>query len=57
MNRIATQCTAGCVQCAMDESEVEKPPVEIIDIEWLIASKGVMPAPQKARKPSRVSRL
>ena len=57
MNRIATQCTAGCVQCAMDESEVEKPPVEMADIEWLIASKGVMPAPQKARKPSRVSRL
>ncbi|MOA35794.1 hypothetical protein D3C78_1572750 [compost metagenome] len=54
MNSTATQCTAGCCQCARELSEVEKPPVEIEAIEWLIASNGVMPAHQKARKPRRV---
>ncbi|MOA36780.1 hypothetical protein D3C78_1583240 [compost metagenome] len=54
MNSTATQCTAGCDQLASEASEVEKPPVEIIDIEWLIASNGVIPAHQKAKKPSRV---
>ena len=51
----ATQCTAGWVQLASDESEVENPPVEIDAMEWLIASKGVIPARQKARKPINVS--
>ncbi|MNU00429.1 hypothetical protein D3C72_2435580 [compost metagenome] len=55
MSTTATQCTDGCGQCASEESEVEKPPVEIEAMEWLIASNGVMPAIQKARKPSRVS--
>ncbi|MNN79647.1 hypothetical protein D3C81_1963090 [compost metagenome] len=54
MNTTATQCTAGWGQCASEESEVEKPPVEIAAMAWLIASNGVIPAHQKARKPSRV---
>ncbi|MNZ21214.1 hypothetical protein D3C78_382800 [compost metagenome] len=47
----ATQCTAGMSHLARDWSEVEKPPVEIADMAWLIASKGFMPASQKARAP------
>ncbi|MNE40228.1 hypothetical protein D3C80_1342270 [compost metagenome] len=50
----ATQCTAGAVHLARDWSEVEKPPVEIADIAWLIASNGVMPAHQNARLPRMV---
>ena len=41
----------------MELSEVEKPPVEMAAIEWLMASNGVMPAAQNDRKPSRVSKL
>jgi hypothetical protein len=55
MNTTAVQCTAGCGQCASDRSDVEKPPVDIEAIEWLMASKGDMPATQKARKPRPVS--
>ncbi|ERX35398.1 hypothetical protein Q010_02642 [Pseudomonas aeruginosa 19660] len=55
MNNTATQCTAGCGQCAREASEVEKPPVEMAAIEWLNASKGVMPAHQKHSTPSSVS--
>ena len=55
INTTATQCTAGCVQCAKEESEVENPPVEMEAIEWLMASKGVMPAHQNAKKPNTVN--
>ncbi|MNG25584.1 hypothetical protein D3C84_1104650 [compost metagenome] len=54
MMTIATQCTAGCVHLARDWSEVEKPPVEIADIAWLIASNGLIPAHQNARLPNMV---
>jgi hypothetical protein len=50
----ATQCTAGCGQWAREVSEVEKPPVEIADMAWLIASNRLMPATQKARLPTAV---
>ncbi len=51
---MATQCTAGWVHLAKDRSEVEKPPVEIADIEWLIASNRLIPAHQSARVPKMV---
>ncbi|MNL43211.1 hypothetical protein D3C87_1657160 [compost metagenome] len=50
----ATQWIDGCDQWPSEASDVEKPPVEISDIEWLIASNEVMPASQKANQPAPV---
>src|SRR3546814_13297619 len=46
----STQCTAGSVHLPNDWSEVEKPPVAMADMVWLIASNRFIPAAQKARR-------
>ena len=54
MKHTAIQWTAEESKWLMEATDVEKPPVAIVVMEWAMASKGDIPAAQYAAKQTTV---